>query len=306
MTRDDHARKAAIRARMRTTGEPYSVAARHIDTDLGDAGLNDTYLGDTNVDSPPRQGDRVRLTYGDGSGCEGLWTLTPDGPVLLLDDGTVHRHTSGQVRRDVLARAEQPPLAERDWSIRARVRITVPYESGAPDSVHGRRFQPGEVLEMVQWGRGGRRIDRDSWWTSTDIDAAFIVPADHVDVLEVIADNPPTWAAAALGADRVVELFGTSAAAWPGNGVVVIDCRRHYEIRAVAGELLGLVDRDYQTGELTDPVQYRAVIVDDELAPRSVPMPGGFIPASPARTADGERIRWRNIPGVRAPETMRP
>lgn len=50
----------------------------------------------------PQEGDRVRLTYGDGSSVEGTWRA-----VLGLDDGTLHTHTRGQVRRDVL-----PPLDE--------------------------------------------------------------------------------------------------------------------------------------------------------------------------------------------------
>lgn len=47
----------------------------------------------------PREGDRVRLTYGDGSSVEGTWRA-----VLERDDGHLHTHTRGQVRRDVLTR----------------------------------------------------------------------------------------------------------------------------------------------------------------------------------------------------------
>lgn len=240
----DKARKAAIRARMDQTGEPYSVAAR-------------------NLDASP-------------------------------------------------AAAAAVPVAERDWSTRARVRITAAYSAGAPYS-DGRDFAVGEELEMVQWGRAGRQVERDAWWTSTNIDGAFIVPAEHVEVLDVVRDNPPTWAAAAMPAERVVELFGPDAAGWAERGVVVIDHWRHYQVRAVDGELLGLVDRDHRTGELAvperwvgQPVQYRAVIFDNGLSERSVPMPGGFVPPSPARAADGERIRWSKVPGVVAPATMRP
>jgi hypothetical protein len=53
----------------------------------------------------PDAGDRVRLTYGDGSGCEGTWEDTPAGPVLRLDDGTLHAHVTGQVCREVIERA---------------------------------------------------------------------------------------------------------------------------------------------------------------------------------------------------------
>jgi len=52
----------------------------------------------------PDAGDRVRLTYGDGSGCEGTWEDTPDGPALRLDDGTLHAHVTGQVCREVIER----------------------------------------------------------------------------------------------------------------------------------------------------------------------------------------------------------
>lgn len=45
----------------------------------------------------PQEGDLVRLTYGDGSTVEGTWRA-----VLELDDGTLHTHTRGHVRRDVL------------------------------------------------------------------------------------------------------------------------------------------------------------------------------------------------------------
>lgn len=217
---------------------------------------------------------------------------------------------------DRAAQSPGPQVAERDWSTRARVRITALHEAGAPGAPHTRRFAPGEELEMVQWGRAGRDIDRDSWWTTTDIDAAFIVPAGHVEVLAVLHENPPTWAEAALPAGRVAELLGPDTASWAERGVIVVEHWQHYQVRTVDGELLGLVDRDHGTGELVVPerfaglgwpVQYRAVISDDEMAPRSVPMPGGFVPVSPARTADAERHRWSStLPGVVAPVTIRP
>lgn len=52
----------------------------------------------------PRVGDRVRLTYRDGSGCEGTWEITPDGPAVRKDDGTLHTHVAGHVRREVITR----------------------------------------------------------------------------------------------------------------------------------------------------------------------------------------------------------
>jgi len=31
--------------------------------------------------------------------------VTPDGPALRLDDGTLHEHVAGQIRREVIERA---------------------------------------------------------------------------------------------------------------------------------------------------------------------------------------------------------
>lgn len=53
----------------------------------------------------PDIGDRVRLIYGDESTLEGIWEDTPDGPALRLDDGTLHEHVAGPIRREVIERA---------------------------------------------------------------------------------------------------------------------------------------------------------------------------------------------------------
>jgi predicted enzyme related to lactoylglutathione lyase len=56
---------------------------------------------------PPQVGDRVKLTYPDGSEVEGVWAEETDNdsrpvPVLRLDDGTVHRDVAGHGRRRVV------------------------------------------------------------------------------------------------------------------------------------------------------------------------------------------------------------
>ncbi|NEK86479.1 hypothetical protein GCU60_12050 [Blastococcus saxobsidens] len=65
-------------------------------------------------DDGPCNGDRVRLTYRDGSTAEGVWQ---DG-TILRGDGIVHSHTSGQVRREVIDQAEQwrPDAAVVGWA----------------------------------------------------------------------------------------------------------------------------------------------------------------------------------------------
>ena len=65
-------------------------------------------------DDGPCNGDRVRLTYRDGSTAEGLW----QDSTILRGDGIVHSHTSGQVRLDVIDQAEQwrPDAAVVGWA----------------------------------------------------------------------------------------------------------------------------------------------------------------------------------------------
>lgn len=80
--------------------------------------------------------------------------------------------------------------AERDWHLRARVRILIDYTAAAVDPPEVRRFKAGAELVMLRWGRAGQPVS-DEWWTSADIDGAHIVPAKHVQILDVIDEVPP-------------------------------------------------------------------------------------------------------------------
>ena len=70
---------------------------------------DDPTLYDDRDPAGPIPGDRVRLTYSDGSTVEGVWAWDPEpggyGALVRLDDGSVHRLMSGQVRRDVIVPA---------------------------------------------------------------------------------------------------------------------------------------------------------------------------------------------------------
>lgn len=81
--------------------------------------------------------------------------------------------------------------AEQDWHLRARVRILTDYTAAAVDPPEVRRFEAGDELVMLRWGRAGQLVS-DEWWTSADIDGAHIVPADHVQILDVIDEVSPT------------------------------------------------------------------------------------------------------------------
>lgn len=108
-------------------------------------------------------GDRVRLTYGDGSAVEGTW----HGDVLVGDNGQVHSHTSGQVARDLLIEAEEwrPDAAvvgwvagcECGWRGRPWTRVASPglVDRGARLLATGGDFydleSPDETLVMDEW-----------------------------------------------------------------------------------------------------------------------------------------------------------
>jgi hypothetical protein len=81
--------------------------------------------------------------------------------------------------------------AKRDWHTRALVRVLQETTCHAPDSDWPRTFRAGEEVEMIQWGRTGGPVDRDAWWTSYDIDGAYILKASEVEVVEVVDEIPP-------------------------------------------------------------------------------------------------------------------
>lgn len=124
----------------------------------------------------------------------GLWTHLP-GPA-----------------RYALARPGR--LAERGWWTLARVRFLRDVTVSCPGDHTPRTYRADETATMNQHGSTGQEIDRDVWWSSTDIDYALIVPADAVEVLEVIERAEPMWADAELTAEQAIEaLAGT-----PGRG----------------------------------------------------------------------------------------
>jgi len=82
-------------------------------------------------------------------------------------------------------------IAAQDWYTRARVRILETIAKHSVDQWVTRTFRAGEELEMVQWGRAGRPVERDAWWTSFDIDGAHIIEASKVEVIKVLAEVIP-------------------------------------------------------------------------------------------------------------------
>ena len=121
-------------------------------------------------------------------------------------------------------------------------------------------FEAGQVYVMHQHGPAGAEVDRGSWWTGTER-----VPAAAVEVLEVLEDHPPTWHAAALTAERIVELLAPchpraeqAAAAWTASRLHIAQERDGLVIRTPGPEYrrVGRIGRDYWFGNVhSDPYQ---------------------------------------------------
>lgn len=79
-------------------------------------------------------------------------------------------------------------IAEQHWHTRALVRVRDRHLSGP--RWDQRTFAVGDELELVQWGRAGHPIERDTWW-DPDVARAIEIPTVHVDVLQVLDDTPP-------------------------------------------------------------------------------------------------------------------
>jgi hypothetical protein len=298
---EDKARKRAVRARMAATGERYTTAARRLSEGLAAApltippGYTCPDCGGADLAAERTGAESVRVTCG---AC-GEASVRPAVAFEIPPAPNDPAYT------DLVK--DDPELAERDWWTRARVRILSTYPGGTPDIWHNRERppQPGEELPMLQDGRPGRPVHRDTWWTSTDIDGAAAVPAEHVLVLEVLEASAPTHKGAALPARQVTAILGPGAGPWAALGVLVIAGTFSFEIRAADGELVGLVDRAtgerYRHQQAREPVTYRVVIGEHAEAwpsPPSVPFPPGFLPPDPVRTAAAERA-LRNGAGDR-------
>ncbi len=81
--------------------------------------------------------------------------------------------------------------ATRDWYTRALVRVKEMATKRSVDPYREYTFHAGEELEMVQWGRAGRPVRREAWWTSFDIDGALILEADKVEVVNILDEKLP-------------------------------------------------------------------------------------------------------------------
>ncbi|WP_233498646.1 hypothetical protein [Blastococcus sp. TF02A-26] len=158
-------------------------------------------------DDGPGNGDRMRLTYRDGSTVEGIWQ---DG-TLLRGDGIVHAHTSGQVRLEVLDQAEQwrPDAAVVGWAAgctcgwRGTPWTRVP--PGLADPAARRLAVPGPWADleaadenrlMAEWRR-----HIAGWQALEDVEAAAT-----------------RQAATARALDEAVHPALTAGASWPDIG----------------------------------------------------------------------------------------
>ena len=160
------------------------------------------------------------------------------------------------------ARARTGHLAERDWWTEARVRLLRRIDAAEIS------FEVGQVFVMNQHGPAGAEVDR-GWWSA----GAQRVPATAVQVLEVLEDHPPTWLAAALTVDRVVELLEPyhphaerAATAWIAQRLHVAQARDALVIRTPGPEyrVVGRIGRDYWFGNVHSD-RYQVTLPDNQL-----------------------------------------
>ena len=82
-------------------------------------------------------------------------------------------------------------IASHDWHRRALIRVKEMTTKRSVDPYREYTFHVGEELEMVQWGRAGRLVIRDTWWTSFDIDGAFIIEDSKVEIVKILDEKLP-------------------------------------------------------------------------------------------------------------------
>jgi hypothetical protein len=86
-------------------------------------------------------------------------------------------------------------IAERDWGRCAVVRFVRDVETAAPFDEAPTRYRSGDRMRLWQCGRKGRPVDRRFWHTSLDIDDMHFIPAEAVEVIEILEDTPPSGSA---------------------------------------------------------------------------------------------------------------
>lgn len=91
-------------------------------------------------------------------------------------------------------RAEVAEVAERDWWRHAVVRLTRDVTTDSPYVDRPTHHRAGSVLTLWQTGRKDRPINTTQWTTSLDVDLMGFIPADAVEVVEVLEEMPPRLA----------------------------------------------------------------------------------------------------------------
>ncbi|MFJ8849350.1 hypothetical protein [Streptomyces sp. NPDC102437] len=75
------------------------------------------------------------------------------------------------------------------WMMRARVRVVADVAASNPYT-RPRVYRAGDELEMLLRGIPGEPMNSAQWWSSADVNGAYILPFEAVAVLEPLG---PTW-----------------------------------------------------------------------------------------------------------------
>ena len=71
------------------------------------------------------------------------------------------------------------------WMIRARVRVVADAEVGNVDPGTSWTYRAGDEVDMILRGGNGEPLSSAAWWSSTDVDTAYILKFDQVEIVEM-------------------------------------------------------------------------------------------------------------------------
>ncbi|MEV0589761.1 hypothetical protein [Nonomuraea sp. NPDC050310] len=82
-----------------------------------------------------------------------------------------------------------PEIAGQDWRREALAVVTRETATTSPYADEPARYRPGQVLRLEQDGRAGWPVTT-TWKTSSDVDLAHYLPADRLQVVEILHETP--------------------------------------------------------------------------------------------------------------------
>ena len=150
-------------------------------------------IGRDNEQQPPDELPVSEITHEGEEGARLGLALLPGGATIPVynhpENGSIWYE---QLSLEEWKASQEGTVALHNWHIRARVRIRETTVRRSVDPWREHTFQRGDVLELIKWANAGNALWRKSgWWTSYDIDGAFILDEAQIEVLEILDETSP-------------------------------------------------------------------------------------------------------------------